>query len=77
MASDGLTFHGRPATGSGHGSPCPFTPATSQGCTPVASLPAPSIQISVCPSEAAVTAVLDVAQRDLLLAIALFHPPKA
>lgn len=57
---------------------CPFGPMTvAQGCTAVASLPAPAVFFDVSPSGALATITFDDGDHDLLLATVLFHPPKS
>lgn len=57
---------------------CPFSPGTAaQGCNVAASLPALSVHIDGSPLEATLTIPFDNTRHDVLLATALFHPPKA
>ncbi len=59
------------------GEHCPLTPTATQGCTVAASAPAP--QTSVGGPEGSTTrhVIPDVIEPELLLAHALYHPPRA
>jgi len=56
---------------------CPFGAAVTQGCSAFASLPARSARSQAPPSEAAPEVPSAHSRTDLLLAHALFHPPRA
>lgn len=62
---------------SGDGEHCPLTPTASQGCTVAASAPAPEVSVASTGWLAARDLTLDVAEPELLLAHALYHPPRA
>jgi len=67
---------GVPETG-GTGGHCPLGPAVGQGCFAAASLPVPAAHPLGLSDRGAPRPVVDDVRPDLLLAHALFHPPRA
>ena len=56
---------------------CPFGPALGQGCAGAPSLPALVLDVNAPPGDPASRVSFDEIRPDLLLARALFHPPRA
>jgi len=56
---------------------CPFGPALGQGCAVAPSLPGLMLDVSAAPAQSASPSSLDEVRPHLLLARALFHPPRA
>lgn len=64
--------------GSGeNGERCPLTPAATQDCTATASAPAPGFFVDLSTPRGARHVVPDSVEPELLLADALYHPPRA
>lgn len=64
--------------GSGeNGEHCPLTPTATQGCTATASAPASALVVDLSTARSARQVVLDSIEPELLLADALYHPPRA
>lgn len=59
------------------GQRCPLTPAATQGCTAMASAPAPAMSIALGTPVSARHVTLDVVEPELLLADVFYHPPRA
>jgi hypothetical protein len=58
--------------------PCPFgSAAAAQACAGVASLPARAVTALAPSAEVATVVFVELTDRDLLLAAALFHPPRS
>lgn len=56
---------------------CPLTPTATQGCTATASAPATALVVDLSTAQSARHVVLDSIEPELLLADALYHPPRA
>lgn len=56
---------------------CPLTPTATQGCTATASAPATALVVDLSTAQSARQVVLDSIEPELLLADALYHPPRA
>ena len=61
----------------GGGEHCPLTPTASQGCTVAASAPAPEVSVVSAAVLASRDITLAAVEPELLLARALYHPPRA
>lgn len=59
------------------GEQCPLTPTATQGCTIAASAPAPEIALVSAAVLTTRHVRLDAVEPELLLAHALYHPPRA
>jgi len=71
-----MTAHHEREGDSEDGRHCPFGPALGQDCAVAPSLPGLTLDVRAAPAQAASRTSLDEVQPHLLLARALFHPPR-
>ena len=74
MPCDRMDHTGESREGGEH---CPLTPTATQGCTVAASAPAPETAVGGLEGPTTRHVIPDVIEPELLLAHALYHPPRA